>query len=294
MQSVLGASVRIPPIVVSQGFALSFFPLYWVMLIAQLTNAFSRHPSKVQPAGSPILQGVFLGALILAVAAFIAAIITQARGLKSLNDYGVFRGSMRIDTQSLAKKARFIFPGNMPLYVLPGEDYRTLCRHAFAGVAIPRQMLDQLSRAEATSLVARQLAFQSPHVHFPVFAFTTVCNCIAISSAWAGHYNGLATSLLFASLAVAELTALHFALPSLNLRAELYSIQLAGDAEAFFSAQGCLNRFGGAPLSDSIIQKLASKSGIAPDCIVALMRVHPTPPPEDRYPTTGSYLDTGL
>lgn len=293
IQPMLGDSARIPPIVLGAGFVRTFSGFYLVV-VAQMTNLFSRHQERVRHADSPAWQWLLIGAFAILVLAVSVAMVAQARGLKSLKEYGVSRGKLRAGLESLARKARFLLPGSMPLYVLPELDFQTLCKRAFLGVAVPRQLLDQLSRNEIQSLLARQLAPQSPRIQFLVFAPTVVFNCCAIGAAWAGHIGSLATGLLFLSLVAVELLALHLSQPWLTLCARLYSIQLTGNAEAFFSAQGSLNRFGGAPIPNSILQRIGRREGVSPDRINALMAEHPAPPEEERYPTTGSYMDTGL
>jgi hypothetical protein len=76
-------------------------------------------------------------------------------------------------------------------------------------------------------------------------------------------------------------------------QADLRAIQLTGDAKAFFSALGGLSRFTGIPPSEPMLLKIGRATGISPERIKELLAEHEAKA-EDRYPTTGSYMDTGL
>jgi hypothetical protein len=99
--------------------------------------------------------------------------------------------------------------------------------------------------------------------------------------------------LLYLSLLAVELFALSRSLPRMLFQTDLRAIQLTGDAEAFFSALGGLSRFTGVPPSEPMLLRIGRATGISPERIKELLAEHETKP-EDCYPTTGSYMDTGL
>jgi hypothetical protein len=160
-------------------------------------------------------------------------------------------------------------------------------------VVLPFGLLNLLGRREIDSLVAQQLCLQSKQFYDPVFWMLFGCDVVAVTSLGLLHTGPLASGLLLLLLLAAELSLLVHYLPRMLLRADLRAIRLAGDAEAFFSATGGLSHFTGVPLREATLAEIGLVAGVSPDRVSALIAVRSSPA-MDRYPTSGSYLETGF
>jgi hypothetical protein len=168
-----------------------------------------------------------------------------------------------------------------------------MCARAGSGVVLPFELLELLNRHEIDSLALRQLCAQSKKFYFTSFWILLACNVAVVSAVQWIRVAPPSSFLIFLSLLAAEFFALDRYLPHMRFQADLRAIQLTGDAESFFSALGGLSRFTGVPLQESMLQKIGRATGVSPDRIPTLLAPRETKP-EDRYPTTGSYMDTGL
>jgi hypothetical protein len=294
MASLLGNATRPPLLWIGPGESRLFRVLYPPWLVVYFIHTAIEHPATGQRPKSPMLAAFVMLAIVVSVIGILIAIGRWHSGRISLAEYSVSRGKLLSAVRRLAGKARFFLQTSTPLFVLPEENFASLCLRMRAGVIIPRRLLDELSRAEIDSIGAGQLALQSPRVYSIVFWPALAVNGAVAWAAYVLHLDGLAIIAFMLSVAAIELLALRLLIPWLILRAALYSIELAGDAEAFFSAIGYLERFGGTPLSKSMLEEIGRRNQIPRDRIAALLAGHAVPLEVDRYPTSGSYLDTGL
>jgi hypothetical protein len=77
------------------------------------------------------------------------------------------------------------------------------------------------------------------------------------------------------------------------LEADLHAAKMTGDAEVFLSAVAGLFQFRGVHIPEASVRRIARRSGI-PSGRIPEMLAERIAPVEDRYPTTGSYVETGL
>jgi hypothetical protein len=298
MRGLGGEPARAPILWFGPGSALILARLYVVWLMIQLVQVFFGH--RGAGPGPTRTEGQILGSLLLflvglvGATALLVATNEWRRRKISLADYSVSRGQLHTSFRRLASRAGFLFSESSPLYVLPEEDFPRLCRHLRWGVIVPRRLLDELSRREIDSIAAFQLAFQSRRFYNQSSWYLLAANCGAAGAAWLLRLGSLSTGLLLLTMLAAEILAIHYLAPAMIVRAYVYAIELAGDPEAFFAAQGALERSGGAPMPKKRLQELGRRARLSPDRIAALLASRPEAEPQDRYPTTGSYMETGL
>jgi hypothetical protein len=159
---------------------------------------------------------------------------------------------------------------------------------------VPRRLLDSLSRREIDALVTRQLCLQSTKQYFyPAFWTLLVFDVAAVLVAQLLHAGTAGCLLVAAFLFAAELGVLSIYLPRAIFQADLRALDLTGEPEVFLSALGGLSRFSGTPLPPKPLQEIARRKSLSPDRIASLL-AEDCSPDQDRYPTTGSYLTTGL
>lgn len=143
------------------------------------------------------------------------------------------------------------------------------------------------------ALVARQLYRQSKHYYYPAFWTLLACNAAAaalaewLTPSWTARW--VALLLLLA----AQLAVLARYLPRALARADFRAVELTGDPEAFVSSMASLARFSGIPTDEAAIREIARRSGVSPERIPLLLAERAVPA-EERYPTTGAYMVTGL
>ena len=141
--------------------------------------------------------------------------------------------------------------------------------------------------------MAQQLCLQSKQFYDPAFWTLFGCDVVAVTIIGLLHIGPLVSGLLLLLLLAAELSLLVRYLPRMLVRADLRAIQLAGNAEAFFLAMGGLSHFTGTPIIKATLAEIGLAEGVSPDRISALLAERSIPA-EDRYPTSGSYLETGF
>lgn len=294
IQDLAGVSARVPFVWFGPGTALTYWRLYAVYLLIHFGEDIFGHRA---PSKGPGLSG---GNILLLIAGMIALVVSGIalrvwhRKRISLAVYGVFRGKLNASFRSLARRARFIFNESIPLYVLPTNGFSSLCSRLRRGAIVPRLLLGELSCREIDSLLARQLALQARRLYDPFFWPLLLVNGVAASLAWAVHLGSVGTGILLLTMLAVEVFLLWVLTPAMIVRAYVYSAHLCGDAEAFFSAQGALERFGGAPMAKLRIEEIGRKIGVSQERIEELNGGHGARALQDRYPTTGSYMDTGL
>lgn len=294
MALLLGAPKRMPFLWFGPGASFAFYMLYplWLligfgqMILLPHGASSPRHASVWQPL---LVVAIFIASLTLVVVAG-----RWLRLRSSLEAHRISRGELMKSFSRLRDWANRLSSDRIALYVLPSADFESLCTRMRWGAVIPLQLLERLGRREINSIIARQLSLQSWSFYAPAFWPTLAANTAAAFFAWALHFAGLANAALFAALFLLEICAIHFALPRLLLRAERRSIDLTGYAEAYFCALGSLVRFGGSRLPKDAIDEIGRREEIGSTQIVELMAEHPTPDEPDRYPTIGSYMETGL
>ena len=107
------------------------------------------------------------------------------------------------------------------------------------------------------------------------------------------QFSPLAAILTYSSLLAAELFTFGRFVPRILLNADLCAIRLTGDPDTFFSALGGLSRFTGVPLPEQVLREIGRETSVS-SARIAELTGETIPKPGDRYPTSGSYMDTGL
>jgi hypothetical protein len=272
-----------------------FWLLYFGWFSIRTVYDFSgRRTNQVLPTeSSKLFWKIVLAAICIAFPLIFAAWARFASRMRALHEYRIRRGQFFNAVNKLSKRSRlFRFP-DIPVYVLPDQDFGMLCARMGGGVLTPLRLLNQLTRKEIDVLAARQLYIQSGEFYVPALLILLVCNIALVSLGQSLQISPLYAFLLYLSLLTVELFALSRSFPRMFLRTDLRAIRLTGNAEAFFSALGGLSRFTGVPPQEPMLLKIGRKTGVSPERIKELLAEHETKP-EDRYPTTGSYMDTGL
>jgi hypothetical protein len=270
-------------------FYLFYFGWFSIRVFYDLSGRFTKQTFGT----STLFWKIFLAALCVAFLLIFVAMVRFTSRVRILDEYRLSRGRFFIAVDQISKKGKFLKVFGSSLYVLPDHDFRKLCARMGGGVVIPRRLLDQLTRSEVDVLVAQQLCLQSRMFYFPALWILLACNITFVFVVQSLHVNPLTAFLLYLSLLTIELFALSRSLPRMLFQADIRAIQLTGDAEAFFSALGGLSRFTGVPPSESMLLKIGRATAVSPERIKELLAEHETKA-EDRYPTAGSYMDTGL
>jgi hypothetical protein len=224
---------------------------------------------------------------------FLAAAIRFHMRLRALGDFQLSRGNLLVTVRKLSKNSKFLGIQDAPLFVIPNSDFAKMSARMGSGVVLPLSLLDSLTRREIDALAARQLCVQSRQFYFPIFWILLACNVAVVVVVQAVEVAPLYAFLLYLSVLVLEFLILRRKLPQMFFQADLRAIHLTGDAEAFFSGLGGLSRFMGVPADKSVLWEIGRQVSVSPDRIEMLLAEHDTKA-EDRYPTTGSYIETGL
>lgn len=264
------------------------FGWFSIRALADLTGR-----TDIARDSSAVFWKIFLLALFCVATIILVAYTRFESRARVLEEFRVSRGRFLAAVDELIKKTRFFILLPKPVYVLPDNEFDKLYTRVGLGIVLPRGLLDQLSRREIDSLVARQLSEQSGSLYFPTIWILLVINVGVVLLVQGNHIVLLEAFLVYLSFLVAEFLVLNRLLPRLFFQANFRAIQLTGDPESFFSALGGLSRFTGVPLQEPMLQKIGQKAGVSPDRIKELLAEHETKA-EDRYPTSGSYMDTGL
>ncbi len=233
-------------------------------------------------------------AMMALVAVFLAlAAIRLRRWQRQAEALQLSRGVLFDSIRRIARKAK-LFGGARPrIYVISEVSQARLCAYFGSTVLIPRQLLDSMSRREVDALAARQLCRQSRQYYSPPSWALLACDLAAVCLVgWLKISLATCWIVLPALLAV-QFAALAIYLPRALADADWRAVELTGDAETFLSATAGLARFSGGSLPEQALRQIAARSGLSPERIPALLggRIAPA---EDRYPTSGPYVITGL
>jgi len=238
-------------------------------------------------------EKIAIAALCTVLFMFFAFAIRFQMRLRGLNDFRVSRGRLYNTVSKLAKRSSFFRLEEAVLYVIPGPDYSKMCVRVGSGVVLPLQFLDLLTREEIDVLAARQLCMESHRSYFRSFWILLGCNVAVVSLVQWLQLAPLLAFPLYLSLLTAEMIAFNRSSLPMLLHADLHAIQLTGNAEAYFSALGELSRFNGVLPSEPMLLEIGRATHISPERVKELIAENPTIA-DDRYPTTGSYMETGL
>jgi hypothetical protein len=293
-QLSLLARVGVEPIIwPGPATVLCFYLLMFGWYSVRMVYDFSGRPGGQTTESATLFWKISLAAICAGTLLIFTAMIRFASRVRTLGDYRLSRGQFLKAVNELSRRGKFLKLVTRAVYVLPDNDFGKLCARMGGGVALPRSLLDQLTRREVDALVARQLCMQSGKFYFPAFWVLLVCNVAAVCLVQKFQVAPLPAALTYVSLLIGELFTFTWYLPSILFRADLRAIDLIGDAEVFFSALGGLSRLTGVPVQESVLWRIGRKKAVSPERIRDLLAERVTNA-EDRYPTTGSYMDTGL
>ncbi|MGA2848105.1 MAG: hypothetical protein ABSE46_03840 [Terracidiphilus sp.] len=271
--------------------ALAVFWFMWMP--ASFLRDVVFHQGAHSRAPLSLSTEVSLAAMDTVLFLFLAFAFLSKLRMRGLGDFRVSRGKLYASVSKLSKRAKYLGFESTPLYVVPDADFARIFARIPNGVILPRGLLDMLTRSEIDALAARQLCVQSRQSYIRGFWVLLACNVTVVSAAQWIRVSPPYSFLIYLPWLAAEFIAINSCLPHLLFLADIRSIQLTGDRESFFSVLGGMSRFTGVPLQEPIIQTMGQKTGVSPDRIPALLGVHEAKP-EDRYPTSGSYMETGL
>jgi Zn-dependent protease with chaperone function len=270
------------------------FGIFWVMW---MSASFFRDIVSVRDAHIHAPMSLSVKVAIAAMDAAMVLLLAFAIGfrlrMRGLGNFRVSRGKLYAAVSKLSKRSKYLGLEGAPLYVIPDPDFARMCARTSSGVVLPRGLLDILTRSEIDALAARQLCGQSPRSYFRGYWILLGCNAVMVALVQWLNATPLYALLIYLSLLTTEFYALNRLLPNVFFRADLRAIQLTGNAESLFSALGGLSRLTGDPPQEHTLQKIGRETEVSPERIKELLVKHETKP-EDRYPTTGSYMDTGL
>lgn len=294
--SLLGNSKTVPRFWYGPGCAGTFYGLYWLWMFAYFAADITRPQTIHRSRLSSDSSAIAVVAVLLVAFGFNLFLGFQTRAAAaSLETYRVYRGKLADAARSVVSRCgRRLLPFDVALYVLPKENFADLCNSVRWGVALPFEFLDELSRKEINSIVAGQVSRQSQHVYAPVYWAALLLNGVSAYLVYAFHLGLAEAGILLVALASIELISIRLYSPFMQFRAELYSIELGGSPEAYFSARGWLNSIGGEPLRPEMLRRIAAKSNLSEAEMSALLSKQQISEEKDRYPTSGSYLETGL
>ena len=271
----------------------SFYLLWTLWLLLDVIGLAAPRSIVNHRVPDPPWQWFALGVWMTLVLWIVVLDFQFRRRMRFLADFQVSRGRLINAVRSLASRTGGFAQGALPLYIIPDRDFGVACGRLGRGVILPLEMLDMLSRQEVKALIARQLCRQAGDFYYPAFWILFAADVSCVFAARMLQLGTLASGAAFMLLAVAEFLLLRHYLPRMFLSADIRSIRITGDAEAFFSAVGGLSRHTGALIQEASLMEIARKSEIAPERLTALL-VKRLSPAEDRFPTSGSYLETGL
>jgi len=271
----------------------SFYLLWssWILLdVVGLAAPRSIVSSRV-PA--PYWQWFALGAWAILVLWIVTVDFRFRRRMRFLKDFQVSRGRLVDAVDGLALRTGAFALGTPPLFIIPDRDFEKGCARLGVGAALPLELLDMLSRQEVKALIARQLCQQAGSFYYAAFWALFVVDASGVVAVRMLQFGTLASGAAFILLAAAEFLLLGRFLPQMLMNADIQSIRLTGDPEAFFSGVGGLSRHTGAPIQEASLMEVARRSEIPPERLTTLLAERVSPA-EDRFPTSGPYLETGL
>ena len=295
MVGILGYARRIPLIwsgpAVNRAFWMLYMPWVGVSVVGDFAGMGDTHPHVPWALWQKVVFGLFA----VAVASFaVVATIWIRRRRRQAKMLPLSRGVLWESVRKMARKVRISeLIGGAGIFVLP--DMSRALRLGWPGttVLIPRQLLDSMSRREIDALAARQLCLQSKQYFYPPFWTLLACNAAVVCLLEWLVASATVRSLGLLPLLAAQIVALRFYLPGALTQADFRAVEMTGDPEVFLSSMAALSRFSGTPINEPLVTEVARRSGISVDRIPDLLAERIVPE-EDRYPTSGSYLTTGL
>jgi Zn-dependent protease with chaperone function len=253
-----------------------------------------QHPANQPSAPWPLWQKVVLGTVVALLVAFIAlAVNTIVQSQRHAVTSEVSRGVLLEGIRKMYRKPGFSTWSKTHIYVLPDMSQARWCALLGGSVLIPRQLLDSMSRREIDALAAWQLCRQSARYYLRPFWALLGCDAVAVGLADWLLPNWVARDVALLALLAVQIAALAVYLPRSLEQADYRAVELTRDPEAFLSAMAGMRRFRGVPVKETPLEEMAQRFGIAPERVPALVAER-TAPAEDRYPTAGSYMITGL
>jgi hypothetical protein len=293
LTELLGKARRLPP--VWRVPASDPIPgLLWFPIMAlSVVDTLGPHPAAHQHVPWTLWQKAFLSmAAVVFVLLFIGGTHLKRRQRRA-EELELSRGVLFDNIRRAARKIGFYRSVVPRVYVLPDVSEAPLCAQFGCAVLIPRQLLDSMGRREIDALAVWQLCRQSNQYSSPPLRALLACDVVvACLLEWLVPGSAIRWLALLPLLA-AQFVALSVYLPRALARAELRAVELTGDPEVFLSAMAGLYRFSAAPVSNALLHEIERRYGIAADRILGLLAER-TAPVADRYPTSGSYLTTGL
>jgi Zn-dependent protease with chaperone function len=278
-------------------FRSTFWPIWGVWIVNSFIRDFSRRPATPVQHHWLLWQKIAVAALYAALLLFMTVDFRSEMRFRALGTFRLSRGKLFQAVAKLSKKSSFFGLQDAPLFVIPDVEFATVASRASRGVVLPLGLLDQLSREEIKALAARQLCVQSRKFYFPANWILLCCNVIiaafmAVVALRPDFGTPVICGLCVALMAV-ELFAIDRFSSRMLFEADLRAIRLCDNAETFFSALGGFSRLTGAPLNEQDLRKLGKTVSISRQRIYELLATDDAKP-EDRFPTAGSYMDTGL
>lgn len=277
----------------------AFVYMGWLVctVIKDFAERSPRH--QVEPSWT-LSDKVFLVSFSALFVALVFTSIWSRKDSAKLEEFRVSRGQLYTSFSRLTRKlrlGRFWLPlmhvSGHPLYVLPDSQLASARKYIGNGVLLPRSLLNLLSKEEIDALAARQLCRQSTTFYLPMVLPLVGFDSIAVFAArWlhAGLLLGVGGSV--AVIAV-QLFVLNCLLPGMLLRADLRAAHIAQSPAIMISALAGIARFHHIPPPDSLIRAIALENEL-PSAQIHMLAAERCVFPQDRYLTTGSYMDTGL
>jgi Zn-dependent protease with chaperone function len=293
LESMFGNTVK-PAVFPAGGIEDSSFRLFWTAwVVFKLTDEFLLRPVvRSHAPWSPGWRTVFL-AVYAAVPLVLLTLIYVWWRSRPKNVFQLSRGLLFDTARRMTNKLAPLALMETPVYLIPNPDCARTCARFGRGVVLPLPLLDILNRKEIDALVARQLCQQTNRSSRRKLWTLLASNAAIVIAVGLFHPGVVISCLAYASFLSAELWILFRWLPCGLIEADLRAMRLTGDPGSFVSALRGLESFGGKPLEPKVLQEIARAAVVSKDRLADL-REEPTTPATDRYPTSGSYLETGF
>jgi Zn-dependent protease with chaperone function len=293
LESMFGstASAAFFPIGGIEDFSFRVVSVGW--LVFKMIEDFALRPVvHLNAHWSLAWRDVYLGTFVAIPLAFVALIFFWWRG-RPKKVFQLSRGQLFETVRRMTDEIAPMGLMEVPIYVVPEPDCAKTCSRLSRGVVLPLPLLDLLNRNEIDAVIARQLVLQvKGRLGWRVWAF--LASNVAVVATVSLLNLGMAISdLLYAFFLTAEIYFLFRILPRLLMEADVRAIRLTGDPESFLSALRGLEKFGGKPLEPEVLREISSRSTESANRIMDYHSEFATLMP-DRYPTSGSYLETGF
>jgi len=267
--------------------------LWFPLMALQVVDTFGPHPAVHQHAPWTLWQKALVAVAALVFVLMVIGGIWVKRRQRRAEELELSRGVLFDSIRKTARRIGFFGLAGPRVYVLPDLSEAPLCAQFGRAVLIPRQLLDSMSRREIDALAMWQLCRQSRQYSSPPLRALLVCDVAAACLLERLVPSSAIRWVALLPLLAAQFAALSIYLPRALARTEFRAVELTGDPEVFLSAMAGLFRFSGAPVRNALLEEIERRNGISQDHILGLLaeRIAPV---EERYPTSGSYMTTGL